>query len=97
MLWIGRPGEAGPRRSFTGARLSFEYTDKDLVEALREVAANGRASVELPQGVGGHVTFKLTEVPWDQAFDLITRVNGLTWSRTGAVIRVDFRERAKAS
>jgi len=96
VLWIGRPGEAGPRRSFAGAPMSFEYTDKDLTEALREVAANGRASVELPQGVAGHVTFKLTDVPWDQAFDLLTRVNGLTWSRTGEVIRVGFRERVKS-
>jgi type IV pilus assembly protein PilQ len=96
VLWIGRPGEAGPRRSFTGAPMSFEYADKDLIDALREVAANGRASVEPAQGVGGHVTFKLTDVPWDQAFDLLTRVNGLTWSRTGEVIRVGFRERAKA-
>jgi hypothetical protein len=96
VLWIGRPGEAGERRSFRGAPTSFEYADKDLVEVLREVAANGRASVEVAEGVAGHVTFKLAEVPWDQAFDLLVRVNGLTWSRTGEVIRVGFRERAKA-
>jgi len=96
VLWIGRPGELGPRRPFTGAPMSFEYADKDLIEALREVAANGRASVEPAQGVAGHVTFKLTDVPWDQAFDLLTRVNGLTWSRAGGVIWVGFRERAKA-
>jgi len=94
VLWIGRPGEAGPRRTFTGGPMSFEYTDKDLIEALREVAANGRASVELPQGVAGHVTFKLTEVPWDQAFDLLARVNGLTWTRAGDVIRVGVRKPA---
>ncbi len=95
VLWIGRPGEPGPRRTFTGAPMSFEYAAKDLVEALREVAANGRASVEVAEGVGGHVTFKLTDVRWDQAFDLLVRVNGLTWSRTGDVIRVGFRERPK--
>jgi type IV pilus assembly protein PilQ len=96
VLWIGRPGEAGARRTFTGAPLSFEYRDKELIEAFREVAANGRASVEVAEGVGGHVTFKLNEVPWDQAFDLLTRVNGLTWSRAGGVIRVGFRKAAPA-
>ena len=50
----------------------------------------------MAEGVGGHVTFKLNEVPWDQAFDLLTRVNGLTWSRAGGVIRVGFREAAHA-
>jgi hypothetical protein len=96
VLWIGRPGEAGPRRTFTGAPLSFEYRDKELIEAFREVAANGRASVEVAEGVAGHVTFKLTEVPWDQAFDLVARVNGLAWSRAGGVIRVVLREQPKA-
>ena len=97
VLWIGRPGEAGEKRSFTGAPISFEYVGKDLVEALREIAAHGRASVEVPEGVAGRVTFKLDEVPWDQAFDLLTRVNGLTWTRTGDVIRVGFRKREAAS
>jgi hypothetical protein len=96
VLWIGHPGDAGPRRRFTGGPLSFEYANKDLALALREVAANGRASVELAQGIGGHVTFKLIDVPWDQAFDLLVRVNGLTWSRAGDVIRVGFREQPKA-
>jgi hypothetical protein len=96
VLWIGRPEEAGARRTFAGAPLSFEYRDKDLIEALRELAANGRASVEVPEGVAGRVTFKLEDVPWDQAFDLLARVNGLTWSRTGDVIRVGFKKRERA-
>jgi len=96
VLWIGRPGEAGPRRTFTGAPLSFDYAQRDLIEALRELAANGRASVEVPEGVAGRVTFKLEDVPWDQAFDLLARVNGLTWSRTGDVIRVGLRKRERA-
>ncbi|HEY6546782.1 MAG TPA: hypothetical protein VI589_02715, partial [Vicinamibacteria bacterium] len=97
VLWIGRPEELGPRRFFTGAPLSFEYQDKDLIEALREIAASGHVSVELPEGVAGRVHFKLDEVPWDQAFDLLTRVNGLSWSRRGDVIRVGFRKREAAS
>lgn len=94
VLWIGRPGEAGPRRRFSGTALSFEYRDKELVAAFREVAAHGRASVEVADGVAGHVTFKLDAVPWDQAFDLLARVNGLTWTRTGDRIQVGFRKRA---
>ena len=53
--------------------------------------------MELPEGVAGRVHFKLDEVPWDQAFDLLTRVNGLSWSRRGDVIRVGFRKREAAS
>jgi hypothetical protein len=91
---IGPSRKFGEKRSFTGAAMSFEYKDKDLVETLREVAAHGRASVEVPAGVMGKVTFRLDEVPWDQAFDLLVRLNGLAWTRTGDVIRVEPPPRA---
>ena len=42
----------------------------------------------------GRVFFKLDEVPWDQAFDLLVRLNGLAWTRTGDVIRVEPARRA---
>jgi type IV pilus assembly protein PilQ len=42
----------------------------------------------------GKVTLKLNDVPWDQAFDLVIRTNGLTWTRTGDVIRVEPPRRA---
>jgi hypothetical protein len=86
---IGPSRKLGEKRSFTGAAISFEYKDKDLVETLREVAAHAPASVEVPAGVMGKVTFRLDEVPWDQAFDLLVRLNGLAWTRTGDVIRVE--------
>jgi hypothetical protein len=91
---IGPPRKFGERRSFTGAAISFEYKDEDLVETLREVAAHAHASVEVPEGVSGRVTFKLDEVPWDQALDLLVRLNGLAWTRTGDVIRVERPRRA---
>jgi hypothetical protein len=85
VLWIGTAGEAGEKRSYTGAPIDFEFEGKDLILALREIAAHGGARVEVPEGVGGKVTFKLVKVPWDQAFDLLTRVNGLTWTREAVV------------
>jgi len=93
-LDIGRPANLGEKRPFTGAPISFDYQDKDLVETLREVAAHAHASVEVPEGVTGRVFFKLDEVPWDQAFDLLVRLNGLTWTRTGDVIRIEPPRRA---
>jgi len=91
---IGPPRKFGEKRSFTGAAISFDYQDKDLIEALRAVAAHAHASVWVPEGVMGRVFFKLDEVPWDQAFDLLVRLNGLTWTRTGDVIRVEPPRRA---
>jgi len=93
VLWIGLAAEAGAKRTFTGAPVSFEYADKDLLEAMREVAGHGGARVEFPDGVRGRVWFKLDQVPWDQAFDLLANVNGLTWARKGDSIRVEVRRR----
>jgi hypothetical protein len=94
VLEIGPSRAFGERRSFTGEAISFAFVRTDLVEALREVAARAHASVEVPEGVTGRVTFKLDEVPWEQAFDLLVRLNGLTWRRTGDVIRVEPVRRA---
>jgi hypothetical protein len=93
VIEIGPPLSLGGKRSFSGAPVSFDVVGKDLVETLREIAAHGQASVEVPEGVVGRVTFKLDEVPWDQAFDLLVRLNGLTWTRTGSVLRLDVRRR----
>jgi type II secretory pathway component HofQ len=94
---IGRPEALGERRAFTGAPISFDYQGKELVETVREVAAHGRATVEVPDGVMGRVTLKLDEVPWDQAFDVLARVNGLTWARTGGVIHLQVRRPGPAA
>ncbi|HSD67249.1 MAG TPA: hypothetical protein VLF95_11140, partial [Vicinamibacteria bacterium] len=61
VLEIGRPANLGGERPVTGAPITFDYRDKDLVEALREVAAQGHASVEVAEGVKGRVTFMLNE------------------------------------
>jgi len=40
------------------------------------------------QSVTGSVTVELRDVPWDQALDLILRINGLGWAREGDTLRV---------
>ena len=56
-------GSAGPRRPARSGcsreRHQLRLVGKDLVEALREIAAHGQAGVEVPEGVVGRVTLKL--------------------------------------
>ncbi|HVO09456.1 MAG TPA: secretin and TonB N-terminal domain-containing protein [Vicinamibacteria bacterium] len=92
VIRVGRPGDLGPHRSFSGTPISVDFTNRDLIEALREVAASGHATVEVPPGVAGRIWLKLDDVPWDQALDLVAWANGLTWNRTGDVIRVSIRQ-----
>lgn len=66
----------------------MDYHDRDLREVLAELAAAGGVTVVTDPAVEGRVTFKLNQVPWDQAFDLVVRVNGLEWTRDGDTLRV---------
>jgi hypothetical protein len=88
---VCRPEDAPTKRAFVGRSIDLDYQDVGLVQVLREVAGHGGVRVEIPDGVIGKVYLKLVGVPWDQAFDLLTHVNGLTWTRAGDVIRVEPR------
>jgi hypothetical protein len=91
VILVCPPGDMPMKRVFTGKPIDFDYQGVDLIQALRDIAANGSARVDVPEGVAGTVWLKLVGVPWDQAFDLLTHVNGLTWTRAGNVIRVAAR------
>lgn len=85
---IWAPGSGGKARAFVGTAIDVDLVGKSLVDALREIAARGRMRVEVPEGVQGRVTLHLKDVPWDQAFDLVAGTNGLTWTRSGDILRV---------
>jgi len=91
LVTVGRGGELPEKRAFVGKPIDIDYVDVDLVRALSEIAAHGGARVEVPEGVTGRVTLVLKDVPWDQTFDVLAWVNGLTWTRDGDVIRVAVR------
>ena len=88
VLRIARPEELGPPRRFSGQRIDVEYQDTDLRKALAELAAEGGATVTLDPTVAGHLTLKLNQVRWDQAIDIVVRVNGLDWAREGKTLKV---------
>jgi len=96
VVLIGTPGQVGAAIRFGGRPIDVDLKDQDLAQALAEIARNGSETVVLDPVVSGRVTLKLNRVPWDQAFDVVARVNGLVWSRQGGVIRVAPRPKAKA-
>jgi hypothetical protein len=101
VLRIGRPdavragasSPGGRARTFSGKAIDLDFVSRDLIEVLTEIAARGHMRVEAPEGVLGRVTLHLQDVPWDQAFDLVAGTNGLTWTRSGDILRVAPRER----
>ena len=76
------------RRQWTGEPFTFDFKDIDIKDLFRFFADISGLNVILDPGVRGTVTLKLTEVPWDQALDLVTRNQGLGYTVEGNVIRI---------
>jgi hypothetical protein len=88
LVEIGPPDRLGTRRQFDGKPIDVDFKSVDLIEALRHIAEEGRGTVAAPPEIRGKVTIILKQVPWDQAFDVLARLNGLTWTMEGNSIRV---------
>ena len=73
---------------WSGEPFSFDFKDIDIKDLFRFIADVSGLNVILDPSVKGTVTLKLTEVPWDQELDLITRNQGLGYTIEGNVIRI---------
>lgn len=78
------PSEAQP----SGRRISVDFKDAEIRQVLRVVSMKSEVDIVAGPDVEGLVTIKLTDVPWEQALDLILRTYGFTYERKGTVIRV---------
>ncbi len=86
---VFEPRTVGPvEKKFTGHPISLDFKDGDLQDIFRLFADISGLNVVVNPGVGGKVTLKLTEVPWDQALDLILKTNGLGMTLDDNVIRI---------
>jgi len=79
-------GRSAPR--WTGEPISLDLKDVDLVDVCLSFSKIAKANVVIDPGVRGSVTVRLTDVPWDQALDLILRMNGLAMTRDGRILRI---------
>jgi len=93
VVWIGHAYEASHHRTFSGKPIDLDYANAELKTVLVEVAANGPADVQFPEGLQGRVWLKLAKVPWDQAFDLLVNANGMNWTRRGNALILSVKPR----
>jgi type IV pilus assembly protein PilQ len=81
-----QPGEQ--RRQYTGEPLSLDLDGVDLRAVLRTFADVSGLNMVIDPDVQGSVDIKLTDVPWDQALDVILRGNQLDYSVDGTIVRI---------
>jgi type IV pilus assembly protein PilQ len=79
-------GQEGGR--YSGRRIGLDLKDADIHNILRLLADVGHVNVVTADDVGGTVTIRMNDVPWDQALDVVLSAKGLGMVRTGNLIRV---------
>jgi len=75
-------------RRYTGAKVSIDLPNTDLVTLLRYLADIGHLNLVCDSDVQGTGTYKFTDVPWDQVLDIILKNSGLGKEVDNGVLRV---------
>ena len=74
---------------YTGRRISLDFQQADISNVLRLVAEVSGFNIVIGEGVKSKVTMKLVSVPWDQALDMILKMNGLGKIKQGNILWID--------
>ena len=75
-------------RRFTGEEISLQLKDADIKDVLRFFAQITGLNIVVDPDVTGSVTVSLENVPWDQALDIMLRINRLDYIIENNVLRV---------
>ena len=74
---------------FVGRRISLDFQQADISNVLRLIAEVSGFNMVVGEGVKSKVTMKLVSVPWDQALDMILKMNGLGKIRQSNILWID--------
>jgi type IV pilus assembly protein PilQ len=85
----GAPAKPADSESrYVGEPISLDLKDADLKDVLRTFAELTKINIAIDPDVKGSVTVVLSDVPWDQALELILEMNGLGYVLEGRILRV---------
>ncbi len=78
----------GAKKVYRGQLVSFDFKDADIRDVLRILADISGFNIIVSSDVKGTVTLKLSNVPWDQALDVVLEDAGLGAFVEGNVVKV---------
>ncbi|NCC27842.1 MAG: type IV pilus secretin PilQ [Gammaproteobacteria bacterium] len=73
---------------YDGERLSLNFQDIEVRAVLQLLADFTDLNLVASDSVGGNITLRLKNVPWDQALDIILKTKNLTKRQDGNVIMI---------
>ncbi len=80
--------EKNARFSFVGEKLSLNFQSIEVRSVLQLIADFTELNLVASDTVGGSITLRLDNVPWDQALDLVLKTKGLDKRQIGNVLMV---------
>jgi type IV pilus assembly protein PilQ len=85
-----KPGQEAveQKKQYKGERLTLNFQDIETRAVLQLLADASGQNIVVSDTVGGSVTLRLQNVPWDQALDIVLRTKGLDKRQEGNVIIV---------
>jgi len=86
----------GTRPGYQGERLSLNFQNVEVRALLQVIADFTDLNIITSDSVGGSITLRLKDVPWDQALDIILQSKGLDMRKNGNVVIVAPREELAA-
>ena len=86
----------GSRKGYQGERLSLNFQNIDVRAVLQVIADFTDFNIITSDTVGGSLTLRLKDVPWDQALDIILQSKGLDMRKNGNVIWIAPRDELSA-
>ena len=73
---------------YTGEKISLVFDSADVRSILQLIGDVSGLNILASGDVGGNVTLRLTDVPWDQALELVLETAGLGKRQEGNVLRI---------
>ncbi len=73
---------------YKGERLSLNFQNVEVRSLLQVIADFTNLNIITSDSVGGNLTLRLKDVPWDQALDIIMQSKGLDMRKNGNVILI---------
>ncbi len=82
----------GTRGGYKGERLSLNFQNVEVRSVLQVIADFTGLNIITSDTVGGSLTLRLKDIPWDQALDIILQTKGLDMRKNGNVVLIAPRE-----
>jgi len=73
-------------KTYEGTRVTFNFQDIPVRSVLQLIADVSDLNIVVADSVGGNLTLRLTNVPWDQALDIVMDARNLDVRKNGNVM-----------